>query len=56
MDLRLAKKIDKRISLPLKIRFTPHSEATPYHSTQYYNQELHRGTFSPPHVLKDWVR
>jgi hypothetical protein len=56
MGLRLAEKIDKKISLPLKIRIAPHSEATPYRSNQFFNQEIHRGTFPPPHVLKDWNR
>jgi len=56
MGLWLTEKIDEKIGPPLKIKSTPHSEATPYHSTQYYNQETHQSTFSLPNSIKEWSK
>jgi hypothetical protein len=53
MGLRLTEKIDEKTSPPLKIKSIPHSETTPYHSTRYYNQELHRSTFFLPDLIKE---
>jgi hypothetical protein len=53
MGLRLTEKIDEKIGLNLKIKSIPPSETTPYHSTRYGNQELHRSSFSPPHFIKE---
>jgi len=53
MGLCLTEKIDERIRLTLKIKSTPYSEATPYHSTRYRNQELHRSTFFLPDLIKE---
>jgi hypothetical protein len=54
MGLWLTEKIDEKISSTLKIKSTPHSEATPYHSTRYRNQELRRSASSPPDFIKEW--
>jgi hypothetical protein len=40
MGLWLTEKIGEKTSIPLKIKSIPHSEATPYHSTRYRNQEI----------------
>jgi hypothetical protein len=53
MGLWLTEKIDEKISPPLKIKSNPHSEATPYQSTRYYNQELHRSTFFLPDLIEE---
>ena len=53
MGLWLTEKIDEKIRLTLKIKSTPHSEATPYQSTRYTNHELHRSTFFLPDLIKE---
>jgi hypothetical protein len=54
MGLWLTEKIDEKINSPLEIKSTPHSEATPYHSTRYCNQALLRSAFFPPGFIKEW--
>jgi hypothetical protein len=56
MGLWLTEKIDEKIGLALKIKSSPHSEATPYHSSRYSHQELLRSAFSPSDSITEWSK